>query len=104
MSFSGLLPDSITIEPYIGADGYGAAQFGSAVTYKARLRGGAADVKTAAGEEVVSKIQIYLNTITPIDTRSRITLPARFSPTNPPIIGVEPVTGLQSTHHVKIYV
>lgn len=103
MSFSALLPDTVTIEPYTGSDGYGGPQFGSAVTYKARIRGGAEDVKNAAGEEVVSNMQIYVNTTTPIDTRSKLTLPSPWVPTNPPIIRVDPVTGFKARHHIKIY-
>lgn len=104
MSFSGLLPDSVTIEPYTSSDGYGAAQFGSGVTYRARIEWGPKDVKNTQGEEVVSNARIFIATANAIDTRSRITLPAGRGPVNPPIMMVRAVTAGREIHHTCIYV
>jgi len=104
MSFTGLLPDSVTIEPYTGSDGYGAAQFGSGVTYKARIEYGPKDVKNPAGEEVVSNARIFIAATVAIDTRSKITLPAGRGPVNPPIMMVRAVTAMRLQHHTVVYV
>lgn len=104
MSFSRLLPDSVTIEPYTGSDGYGAPQFGSGVSYKARIEWGPKDVKNPAGEEVVSNARIFIATANAIDTRSKITLPVGRGPVNPPIIMVRAVTSGRRVHHTVVYV
>lgn len=104
MAFMGLLPDQILIEPYVSSDGYGNPQFGAPVAYRCRIAGGARDVTNAQGQEVVSNRRIFVSTTAAIDTRSRITLPTRCSPTNPPIIKVEAVSGARDVHHTVIYV
>ena len=104
MSFTGLLPDSVTIEPYTGADGYGAPTFGSAISYKARIEWGPKNVLDAQGQEVVSKARVFIATSNAIDTRSRITLPAGRGPVTPPIMMVKAVTAMRKTHHTCIYV
>lgn len=104
MSFSGLLPDVVTIEPFTGSDSYGAPQFGSAVTYRARIEWGPKDVRNAAGEEVVSNARVFIATASAVDTRSRITLPAGRGPMNPPIMMVRAVTAARRIHHTVVYV
>ena len=104
MSFRGLLPDTITIEPYTGADGYGAPQFGAGVSYRARIEWGPKNVMNAQGQEVVSSARIYVSCKTAFDSRSRVTLPAGRGPVNPPILLVKPATGMRGIHHTVIHV
>lgn len=104
MSLLDLLPDSVTIEPYTGADGYGAPQFGAGVVHRARIEWGPKNVLNAQGQEVVSGARIYLDRTTALDSRSRVTLPAGRGPVNPPIITIKPATAIRGVHHTVLYV
>lgn len=104
MSFSGLLPDSVTIKPFTGNDGYGAPQFGAGTSYRARIEWGPKNVMNAQGQEVVSNARIFIATTAAIDSRSQVTMPAGRGPANPPIIMVKPASGARGVHHTVLYV
>lgn len=71
-----LLRHTIAIEPYLGADSYGAAFYGPAVTVRCFLDAKVRMIRDAGtGAQVVSSSTVYapLETVAPAE--SRVTLP-----------------------------
>ena len=84
--FLAMMPYTVTIEPWVSFDAWGAAIYGAAVTYTARIEHRRKQVLNVAGEMVTSMQTVFLATETDIDPASRLTLPAGWSPSQPPII------------------
>ena len=97
-----MCPHTVTVEPFSSRNAYGAATYGTAVTYRARVQGKNQMIRNVGGEEVVSTITVYVatQTMTPQD---RITLPSPFSPTQPDILAVQRVSDESGQHHVVVY-
>ena len=96
-----MLPHTITVEPFTGINTFGAATYGAAVTYRARIQGKNRLVTAVNGEEAVSHITMYLQRTT-ISPQDRVTLPAPFSPTVPNILDVQHVSDESGGHHTVI--
>jgi hypothetical protein len=94
--------DEITYEPRTGQDGHGTPTFGSAVTIKCHLRGEHKLVKNSAGQEELSTVQAWLDGVYGVSIQGRFTLPARYSPQQPPAIAVDPHTDENGPHHEKV--
>ncbi|MCR4375682.1 MAG: hypothetical protein NUW22_12615 [Acidobacteria bacterium] len=94
-----LAKDLVTIEPYSGQNRYGEATYGSAVTYRAHCQGKIQRITGLDGQEHVSQVTSYLIGTVAVSTRDRITLPSRFSPTQPPILAVRQVSSERGWHH-----
>lgn len=92
-----LLKQSITIEPFTSEDRYGAPTYGAAGSHAARVRGETKIVRTASGEEKVSRVAIWLDSDVTITSKDRITLPADFEVTQPPILAIEEYPGEKGT-------
>ena len=101
-SLTGLLEDTITVEPFVSETAGRAQTYGTAVEYAALIQRGAKRIIGAAGREVISNIQVYIPERVHIDQRSRVTLPTGFVPNQPPIIGLEPLKGL-GLDHTAVY-
>lgn len=101
--FIDFFAETVTIEPYTGATSAKGAAYGTAVTYAARIEMRNHIVKDKSGKDVVARGRVYLGTATVPDVRDRLTLPTRFTPTQPPIIDVnsEPDEN-GNVHHVKL--
>lgn len=96
-----LFEDTITYEPPSGAETSARVQsYGAPVTYPALIQRGAKRVVGADGREVISNTMVTIPDRVAIDQRGRITLPAGFVPLKPPILGVEPLKGLELDHTV----
>lgn len=92
-----LMQDSITIEPYTGQSVNTEETYGSSVSYTCRVVGRRKMVRTATGEEAVSQVTVWLDRVADINPRSRITLPSRFTPQQPPILAIESFPDEQGT-------
>lgn len=101
-AWADMMPHTITIEPFVSRDTYGAATYGAAVTYKARVQGKNRLITTLSGDEKVSTVTVYVGS-TSITPEDRLTLPASFSPTIPNILDVQPVSDESGHHHQVIY-
>jgi hypothetical protein len=105
MGFSDWLdmcPHTVTVEPFVSLDQYGAKTYGAAVTRRARVQGKTRMVRTMTGEESVSHITVYLAPGT-IGVQDRITLPSPFTPTQPDILDVQYVSDDAGQHHTVVY-
>ena len=84
-----LMPDTVTLEPWTGQDGYGEPTYGDPVTYPARVVGKTRLVRTVSGEEKVSTVTVYLGAVPGASPQDRVTLPSRFVPQQPIILAIE---------------
>lgn|SRR5262245_40327563 len=91
---------TVTIEPYSGQDGYAEPSYGAGATYSARVQQQTRLFRGADGLDKVAVTVCYLNTTTPPNPRSRITLP---DGTKPPIVAVETVTHADGTKYIAVY-
>ena len=84
-----LMTDTITIEPYAGQNVNTEESYGAGVDYTCRCVGKRRLVRTVDGREAISEVQAHLDQIITIDPRSRLTLPVRFTPSQPRILAVQ---------------
>jgi hypothetical protein len=97
-SLLSLMEDVVIIEPYTGQDSEQAATYGTAVSYPAQVLAWSERIIMPGGREVRSTAAVIIPDRIPLDTRSRITLPAGFNPNQPPIMAVQPMRGLTLDH------
>lgn len=102
--FLDFMPATITVEPYASQDGYGESSYGAAVSYKCHIQGKTIKKVSWNGDERVSNFQCYLNTAGAISPRDRVTLPAGYSPQQPPIIVVGRHMDEAGQHHTVVFV
>jgi len=102
--FNDFMTDTVTIEPLASRDSYGTASYGAAVSYPCRVDGKMRQVVDANGVERVSTAMIYLPGTPAIGPTDRLTMPAGFSPSQPPILSVNPLTDEFGPHHTEILV
>lgn len=100
--WSDMMPHTLSVEPFTSIDAYGAATYGAAVQYTARIRPTNRSVTTATGEERVTVAIIYVAGAS-IGPQDRITLPAPASPVSPDIFDVTYVSDESGHHHTVIY-
>lgn len=103
-----LMQDTITIEPYTGQNVNQESTYGASTSYTCRVVGKRTIVRRPNGQEAVSTAHAHLDRLAGIDPRSRITLPSRFTPQQPPILSVESLPDEDGTSgsgaHSVIYV
>lgn len=97
-SLTDLMFDTVTIEPFVSETAAQVPTYGAAVTYQAQVLPFAEKQVDARGKEFVSMAQVVIPNRIAVDLRSRITLPAGFSPSQPPIRSVQPAKGLDLDH------
>ena len=99
-----LLFETVTIEPFSSYAGASQVQvFGSSVTYNAQVLPFVSKMTDRQGKEFVSKGRVVIPERVAVDPRSRLTLPAAFTPNQPPIRLVRPVLGLGLDHTEIVY-
>lgn len=101
--FADLMADEVTIEPFSTEDRNAQASYGTGVVYACRVVGQRKWVRGFQGQELLSTVQIYLNSTASIHPRSRVTLPSRFSPLRPPIIYVKLESDETGAAYTAIY-
>lgn len=81
-----LMLQSITVKPRTAQNSYAEATYGTAVTRTCRIEQTKRLVRDAAGQEVVSSTQVYLDDVYSTAVTSEVTLP---DGTKPDIITVD---------------
>ena len=77
MSFPAIFKQhTVTIEPYLGTDGYGRDTYGPAITVQGWVEETTKLVRKKDGSEVVSSSQFHCELATNCPERSRATLPS----------------------------
>ena len=102
--FDDLLLETITVEPMLTRDSYGACTYGAGVLAPCRIVGGHRLVMGTDGVQRLSTAAIYLGTTPAVGPFDRITLPARFNPNQPPIIHVNLVYDEAAAHHQRVLI
>lgn len=98
-SLESFLEDEVTIEPFVSLSQAQVASYGPAKTYAAQVLPYVEKViDPRNGREARSTAQVIIAERLAVDYRSRITLPAGFSPNQPPIMAVRPIKGLGLDH------
>ena len=98
-----LFTDTVTVEPVVGADGFGDTTYGPGVTRAARVSGKIMTVRDQGGQETVSTVQVTLAGAFGVTVKDRFTLPARFVPTQPLPIAVKEASDENGPHHETVY-
>lgn len=98
-----LAKDTVTLAAPSSLNRAGEATYGTATTYQAHCQGKVQRVTDATGQERISTVTTYVIGTVAATTKWQITLPSRFSPSQPPIIAVGQHTGDQGWHHTVIY-
>ena len=102
--FEDMLSSTVTIAPLTSHDRYGAATYGTAVSYKARISYQQHWIRRRDEQPIQSRGEVWTNGVTAINTDAKLTLPAG-SPGNltPPILDVQqPTDENGNIHHTKI--
>lgn len=107
--FFDMMPATVQVAPYVSDDQYGKPTYGADVAYSARISIKDELVRSHDGREIAARGKVYLfSTVPPITTvpttRDRITLPAQYVPTKPPILDVQPETDQAGIHHVVLVI
>lgn len=95
--------DTVTIEPFSSQDSHGQPAYGDPVTYTARVVGKVRQVRDVNGLERVSTATTYILDTVALTPRDRITLPSRFSPTQPNILSIAQEPDERGWHHTVVY-
>ena len=91
-----LLPDEITIEPFVSTTVTHADVYGAAVIFPAQVVNEYERVVGRDGRVIKSVARAIIPDRVHIDPRSRVTLPTGWIPNQPPIVVVRPVGGVAS--------
>lgn len=104
MTFDGSLleffADTVAVEPYSSQTSAQAPSYGASVTYRALVEGGLERQINVGGRLVRSSTKVTIPDRVFVDARSRLTLPAGFTPSQPPIYAVTHLKGLGLDHTV----
>lgn len=96
------MPDTVTIEPVVSVSVSGVPTYGAGVNYPAYIEMKNHQVVDKFGKVVVARGRVFLGTTTVPDVRSRLTIPSRFQPTQPPIISANAASDESGTHHITL--
>lgn len=102
--FRDFMPHTVAIEPYSSQNSYGEATYGTAVNYPARVEMKSRRIAGSGGVEIAARGRVFLGTTTVPTAKDRITLPASFMPTQPPILDACPVNDERGIHHVVVFI
>lgn len=96
-AFDEFLNLTVTVTPYSSRDGWGAASgAGTAFSVGGRIEQDIKLIRDETGREVASRVALYLKPVKTsgeaytLSKLDKITLPAGFSPQEPPILSVQP--------------
>lgn len=103
--FLDLMPDTIDFEPPDGTwSDRGDPEFNAATTYRGRIVEKNVTVFDKEGQERVSSVSIWLATTDVLSPQGKLTLPADFTPRNPPIMAIERYPDGDGAHHTVLRV
>lgn len=102
--FDDFMTDTIIIEPLVSRDTYGLANYGPAVTYACRIDATTKQTVNINGVERSISAMIYLKDNPIILPADRLTMPAFFTPQQPPMLRIAPFTDESGAHHTEIAV
>lgn len=109
--FEAFMPDLVAIEACLSVDSYGKRAFAdppAPKTVRCRIEQEARKVTTGDGKEVVSQTRLFLKPTAEdgsaytLGSNDRITLPAGYTPQQPPILTVGRENDAEGKHHWEV--
>lgn len=94
-----MFPDTVTYAEFVDRTDYGKPNYGTPVSYSARIVRRPRFVRKADGSEVVSSVTVWLAAFVDAGAQDQITLP---DGTTPEVLTVEKYTDESGDHHTKI--
>ena len=107
-----MFADTVTIEPYLGENRFGKANYGPAFECRAKVTGRTKTAIDSDGNERVTNCQVILAGAFGVTVQDRFTLPVRFSlnpqaanieDRQPRAIAVDQESDENGPHHETIY-
>ena len=102
--FQACFTQTITIEPQTGTNFNGEDSYGPSNTFSARAVDNVHLIRNFEGEQVGSNTMVWINTVSAIGPRDRLTLPSGYTPSQPPILGLSRFPDDDGLHHTVIHV
>ena len=102
--FRDFMPHTVILETWSSQNAYGEPTYTSCHSYPARVEMKSRRIAGSGGVEIAARGRVFLGTTTVPTAKDRITLPASFVPTQPPILDAFPVNDEKGIHHVVAYV
>jgi hypothetical protein len=103
--FLALMPETVSVAAVTATDGYGKRTYGTATSYRARVRHKTQRIFSVNNVEEWAKHKVWIapnadGTIPTLDARSLVTLP---DGSQPPVLAVDHVTDEDGVHHVLVW-
>ncbi len=98
--FADMLNQTIILAEMASRDAYGKPNYGTPVSYKARVTYKQDLLRDAAGREVLSKGFVWIQGAPTVSPEDQLTLPDN---TTPPIVTTEIYYDEVGAHHTKVY-
>lgn len=97
------MPQTVVIEPWTSYKGGGiGSNYGSGVSYPCRIEMGNRLVVNSEGRTITARGRVFLLSTSIIGSKDRVTLPAGYVPTQPPLIVVNVVDDESGNHHTTL--
>ena len=102
--FRDFMPHTVILETWSSQNAYGEPTYTSCHSYPARVEMKSRRIAGSGGVEIAARGRVFLATAAVPSAKDRITLPASFVPTQPPILDAYAVTDEKGIHHTVVYV
>lgn len=99
-----MMPKTVTIEPWLSYTGGGSASnYDTAVPYSCRIEIENHLVVDDKGKTVTARGKVFLLSSSVVGNKDRVTLPAGYTPLQPPLITVDVADDETGNHHVTLH-
>lgn len=103
--FLELMPDTVSIQDVSSRDKYGKRSYGTAASYRARVREKLERIMNLEGREDWAKTKVWIapnadGTLPTLTTDSKVTLP---DGSTPPILAIERIPDEDGYHHMVVW-
>lgn len=107
-----MVPDTVSVEPYLSTDAYGKVTYGPSTEYRTRVLGRTKMVLGYDGKERLSGATVVFMGEYGLTVNDRFTLPARFSmdpadsdiaARQPQCLSIDRETDENGAHHTTVY-
>lgn len=97
------MPMTVGIEPWTAYTGGGSgATYGASVNYSCRIEMKNHLIVGKDGKTITARGRVFLLSTVIIGSKDRVTLPAGYVPTQPPLLDVNIVDDESGTHHTTL--
>ena len=101
--FADMLGETVTLEPWQSQDQWGEPTYAAGRAYPARVEMRSRMIAGRDGKEVAARGRVFVGMDAVPSVKDRLTLPAAYSPQQPPLLDVAPVRDEAGLHHVVLW-